>query len=137
MITRVKARRCEGSMQHVLSAVNGPGLGGWWADFLKYNSADSWGDAFASAYGWLNYGTVPALVEPSAGQTPQQIGDRQRAAILAAEQSGSWSPEPRLGVTATDFDNARKAAEKYKWLLLAGAVGLGYVALRVSMPRRG
>jgi hypothetical protein len=112
------------------------GLSGWWSDFVNYNSASGWGTSIADAYQWLQYGTVPGLVKPAAGETPQQIAERQRAAIEAAERSGSWTPDARLGVTATDLDNARKTLDRNKWLLLAAAVGVGVVALKFAVPKR-
>lgn len=112
------------------------GLSGWWSDFLNYNSADSWGTSFADAYQWLQYGTLPPLVKPAAGETPQQIAERQRQAIIQAEKDGTWTSDARLGVTATDIDNARKTLDRNKWLLLAAAVGVGVVAVKLAGPRR-
>jgi hypothetical protein len=120
----------------MIQRITSRGVAGWWSDFLNYNSADSWGNSFADAYQWLQYGTVPALVKPAAGETPQQIADRQRAAIAAAERAGTWTADARLGVTATDIDNARKTLDRNKWLLLVGALGVGVVAVKFAMPRR-
>lgn len=115
------------------------GMGNIFTDFWNPNVKTS--DWAANLYGWLQYGDVPPLVEPAAGETPQQIAERQRAAIAKAQKDGTWTPDPQMGVTAEDVadavEKAKKAAETYKWALLGGALLLGYVALRVAMPRRG
>ena len=115
--------------------VRGGGLSGWWDDFKAYNSADAWGSALADAYNWVQYGNTPALVQPAAGETSQQIAERQRAAIAAAERSGDWSATPRLGVTASDVSDAANKLNEYRWWIIGGAVGLGVLALSVARKR--
>lgn len=109
------------------------GVGNLFTDF--WNPSVNTSDWAANLYGWLNYGNVPALVRPAAGETPQQIAERQRAAIAAAEASGDWSATPRLGFTASDIaDKAKElqdAAALWKWVLIGGALVAGIAVLKV------
>lgn len=130
-------RPLPGRARAFLSGRGLSGSGNPFVDFWNPNIKTS--DWFADAYYWLNYGTLPKLIEPSATDTPEDIARKNIEVIKAAERDGSWSAEPRLGFTAEDLanlpDKLKSQIDAYKWWLIGGAVAVvGVVALS---KRRG
>lgn len=130
------------------------GMGGWWDDFLAYNSPSAWGTVAADAYQKIQYGDIPApgagLPLPPAPAAPapaqaagwnpdllaaesaallEQWKADARAAILQAELDGSYVPAGRLPFTAEDASAALDWSGKYGGWILAGGLGLVVLVL--------
>ncbi len=96
---------------------------------VQYNTPAAWATTAADAYSVVQYGQTPPLDQPQpAGQTPAQRAAQVQAAIQQAQDNGSWSPDPSLGLTAVDVSNAAAAAaaaaSATNWALI-GTIGLG------------
>ena len=122
--------------------------GTWWEEFKAYNSPSAWGSVLADVYQRLQYGQIPApgsglpppppppapeTKEEVVNWTPQLSEQRaredwitwaaeSRAAIAAAEAAGTYSPEGRLPLKASDLPSG-------DWWLVAGAVAVGVLGV--------
>lgn len=104
---------------------------------VKYNTPSAWSTTAADAYSAIQYGQTPPLDQPQpAGQTPAERAAQVQAAIQAAQDNGSWSPDPSLGTSVQDVSNAVDSLKAgTNWALvgtLALGVGAGLLMLKAA-----